>query len=48
MQLDDWFQEDFKISTHVELPKNNNPSFCFAIFYSKEWIDKNFYDFSIN
>ncbi len=37
-----------KISTYVEVPENTNPSFCFAIFYNQEWIDQNFYDFSIN
>lgn len=38
----------YKISNHIELAKDNNPSFCFAIFFSKEWMEKNFYNFSIN
>ncbi len=40
--------EIYKISTHIELAKDNNPSFCFAIFFSKKWMDENFYKFSIN
>ena len=38
----------YKISSHIELAKDDNPSFCFAIFFSKEWMEKNFYNFSIN
>ena len=38
----------YRTSTHIELVKDNKPSFCFAIFFSKEWMETNFYKFSIN
>ena len=50
----DYMQDNYKrlrihkISSAVQLSKDNNPSFCFAIFVSKEWMEKNFYNFSIN
>ena len=37
----------YKISNHIELAKNNQ-TFYFAVFFSKEWMEKNFYNLSIN